>query len=194
MRIWRKRDEFAELGRELLTSGPEPRPKFARALEQRVRENQYRRPVRGVRLGVAGALTAAMLVTLASLGGLGYAASTVSRAAHVATHLVTPQSHTGTAGANAAAAQYGKKVAVCTVQPNGKQHTIVISKNAVASYLATHPKAYLGVCNAGRHGAKPNVCVKMSKRRFAPVWVPPKKVKGYLKRNHGSHRSKNGKC
>jgi hypothetical protein len=194
MRIWRKRDELSELTRELRASRPEPRREFARALEQRVHENQYRRPARAVRLGLAGALTAAMLITLASLGGLGYAASTVSQVAHVATRLVKPQSHTGTAGLNAAAAQYGKKVSVCTVQPNGKQHTIVISKNAVASYLATHPKAYLGVCNAGRHGAKPNVCVKMSAHKFVPVWVPPKKVKGYLKRNHGSHRSKNGKC
>jgi hypothetical protein len=194
MRIWRKRDELSELGRELRGSRPEPRREFVRALEQRVHESQYRRPARVVRLGLAGALTAAMLAALASIGGLGYAASTVTRAAHVATHLVTPQSHAVTAGSNAAAAQYGKKVSVCTVQPNGKQHTIVISKNAVASYLATHPKAYLGVCNAGRRGVKPNVCVKMSKRRFAPVWVPPKKVKGYLQRNHGSHRSKNGKC
>jgi hypothetical protein len=146
MRLWRKRDELFELERELRARRPEPRHEFARALEHRVHQSRYRSPAPAFRLGLAAAVTAAMLVALAAVGGLSYAASTVTQVAQVATRLVQPQSQTGAAGPNAASQQYGKKVLVCAVQPNGKQHTISISKNAVASYLARHPKAYLGAC------------------------------------------------
>lgn len=191
MRLWRKRDELLELERELRARRPEPRHEFARALEQRVHRSRYRRPAPAFRLGLAAAVTAAMVVALAAVGGLSYAASGVTQVAHVASQLVQPQAQTGPAAPNAAAQQYGKKALVCAVQPNGKQHTISISRNAVPSYLAHHHKAYLGACNPR---ATPNVCVKMTPRKVAPVWVPPAKVRGYLARNPGSYRAKKGKC
>jgi hypothetical protein len=195
MRLFGKRDELSEVVQELRASRPEPRREFVRALEQRMRADRYRRRP-AYRWGLAGALSAALLVALAGFGGLGYAASTARQVAHVATHLVKPQAARTVASSDlsSAAAQYGKKVKICTVQPNGKQHTITISENAVNSYLARHPRAYKGSCGAARpRGAKPNVCVKVGKR-FVPVWVPPSKQRGYLHRNKGSHRTRNGKC
>jgi hypothetical protein len=195
MRIWRKRDGLSELARELRATRPEPRREFVRALAQRVDDAHARRPARALRLGLAGALTAAMLVALAAFGGMGYAASTANTVVNVATKLVKPQKPSGTSDINAAAVQYGKKVSICTVQRNGKQHTITISKNAVPHYLATHPKAYRGSCGALRpRGAKPNVCVRLANGRTVPVYVPPSKQNAYLRRNAGSHRTKTGKC
>jgi hypothetical protein len=189
--IWRRRDDRSGLSRELRASRPEPRREFVQALEQRVHAAQHRPSARRLRLGFAGALTAALLTSLAAFGGLGYASSTVVHVASAAKQLVKPQGEKAPADFNAAAAQYGKKVSVCAVTPNGKQHTIRISKNAVASYLATHPKAYLGPCTAGVRG---NVCVRVRKGGSAAVYVPPKLRKAYLRRNAGSHFTLTGKC
>lgn len=146
------------------------------------------------RLGLAGAVSAAVLVAVAGFGGLGYAATSVKEAVRTAVQVAVP----GTAnqpGQSSADAQYGAKVTICHVTPNGKQHNIQISQNAVASFLRTHPKDYLGSCGAFRpQGAKANVCVRLGPGRFAPVWVPPGKIPAYLKRNYLAHRTRTGTC
>ncbi len=150
-------------------------------------------PRRSFRLGLAAAVSAVMLVALAGFGGLGYAASTVKEAVQAAVHVAVPQ--TVQPQPSSAGAQYGAKVNVCTVQPNGKQHTISISENAVASYLRTHPKAFLGSCGAFRpKGSKPNVCVRLGPGKFVAVWVRPSIVAAYLRRNFGAHRTTTGRC
>ena len=83
---------------------------------------------------------------------------------------------------NSAAAQYGDKVAICTVTPNGKQHTIVISQNAVASYLSDAPE---GVSSAL---AAPSVREAQSRTSasgspdgsFVAIWVRPSIVNDVL--------------
>jgi hypothetical protein len=135
-----------------------------------------------------------MLVALAAFGGLGYAASSVKEAVQAAVHVAKPNAIAQPLP-NSAAAQYGNKVDVCAVQPNGKQHTISISENAVASYLRTHPQAFLGSCGAFRpKGSKPNVCIRLGPGRFVAVWVRPSIVPAYLRRNFGSHRTTTGRC
>jgi hypothetical protein len=107
---------------------------------------------RKLRLGLAGAVSMVMIVMLGAFGGLGYAKSSMKHAVKAATHVVDPATppkkaeHLRSAKFSSAAAQYGKKQAICTLQPNGKRHTIVISVNAVPHYLATHPGATLGPC------------------------------------------------
>jgi hypothetical protein len=138
-----------------------------------------------------------MLVALAGFGGLGYAASSVRHAVRAAVHAVTPtQQQVGDQPQlSSAAGQYGHKVAVCAVTPNGKQHTISIDEHAVPNYLRTHPQAYLGSCGAFRpRGAKPNVCLRLAGGQFVPIWVKPSVVPAYLKRNYLAHRSRNGRC
>jgi hypothetical protein len=188
--IWRRQDE---LERRLRRERPPMPARLANPLLQRIEATRARR-ARSFRVGLAGALSVAMLIALASFGGLGYAASSVQHAVKAAVQAATPSSNQQPQ-LNSAAAQYGAKVAICTVQPNGKQHTIVISQNAAASYLRTHPKAYVGSCGAFRpRGAKPNVCVRLANGSFVAIWVKPSVVNDYLKRNYRSHRSKNGRC
>jgi hypothetical protein len=124
---------------------------------------------RKFRLGLAGAVSVAMLVMLGAFGGLGYADSSVRHAMRAATNVVNPAHHSNGRFENSqgednndqgednndqgedssAGAEYGHKQQICTMQPNGKRHTINISVNAVPHYLATHPGATLGPCPAG---------------------------------------------
>jgi hypothetical protein len=191
---FKRRDD---LERMLRRDRPTPPAEFVESLARRVVASPPGR--RGTfRLGLAATVTAVLVVSLAAFGGLGYAATSVKHAVHTAVHVVTPEKHHAAkaAGFNSAAAQYGGKVNICVVNPNGKQHTISISENAQASYLRTHPRAYPGSCGAFRpRGAKANVCIRTDvKGKFAAVFVPAGQVQSFLKRNFQSFTTKNGKC
>ena len=97
------------------------------------------------------------------------------------------------APSNSAAAQYGKKVAVCAVTAAGKQHTILLLSKGVPAYLGAHPAAHIGSCVRPRH-AKLNVCVKLARTKVVALYVPVRLLKAYLKRNAGSFRTSTGKC
>ena len=85
--FFRGKHEGLDIEGELRAGRPEPRSEFVHALEARVRES--RRPARGgFRVAFVGALTACMLFALASVGGLGYAASAVSDVAVTAKRIV----------------------------------------------------------------------------------------------------------
>jgi hypothetical protein len=85
--FFRGRHEGLDIEKELRAGRPEPRSEFVHALEARVRDS--RRPARaGFRVAFVGALTACMLFALASVGGLGYAASAVSDVAVSAKRIV----------------------------------------------------------------------------------------------------------
>jgi hypothetical protein len=146
------------------------------------------------RLGLAAAVTAAILVAVAGFGGIGYAATSVKEAVRTAVHVAAP----GKAEEplrSSAEEQYGARVTICHVTPNGRQHNITISENAVAAFLRTHPKAFLGSCGAFRpRGATRNVCVRFGPGKFVAIWVPPGKVPAYLGRNYLSHRTSTGTC
>jgi hypothetical protein len=186
-----------DLERRLRSERPAPRAEFMSRLTERIESAPHRRS--SFRFGLAAAVSAVILVSLAAFGGLSYAASSVTHAVQTAVHVVAPAHPAAkavpTAAFNAAAAQYGGKTSICTVEPNGKQHTITISNNAVASYLATHPRAFRGACGAFRPpGVTANVCIKLKPSRFSAVFVPARLVRGYLKKNSGSFTTKNGKC
>jgi hypothetical protein len=191
--IWKRQDE---LERRLRRERPAPPAPLVNELLQRIEATHAQRE-RSFRVGLAAAASVGMLIALAGFGGLGYAASSVQHAVRAAVHAVTPTQKQASdqPQLNSAAAQYGNKALVCAVTPNGKQHTISISENAVPNYLRTHPQAFLGSCGAFRpRGAKPNVCLRLATGKFVPIWVRPSIVTTYLKRNYLSHRSKNGLC
>ncbi len=193
MRLWRKRDELYELERELRARRPEPRHEFARALEQRVHRSRYRSLAPGFRLGLAGAVTAAMVVALAAVGGLGYAASTVTQVAQVATNLVQPQSQTGAAGPNAASQQYGKKVHRLrrAAERQAAQHLDLEERRGFVSGEASEGLSGRLQCRKARGEGER---LRQGGTQVRPVWVPPGKVSGYMKRNSGSYKAKKGKC
>jgi hypothetical protein len=89
MRYWRRRHEPFDLEAELRTSRPEPSPEFVRRLETRVR-NDGRTRAGSLRVAFVGALTAVMLLAVASVGGVGYASSAAGDAVVSVKRVVSP--------------------------------------------------------------------------------------------------------
>jgi hypothetical protein len=144
-------------------------------------------------LVLAAVLATACVALVLGFGQLSYAATSVARAVQAAAHVIAPARST-VAPFSSAAAQYGEKVAICAVQSNGKQATILISNSAEPAYLAGHPSAFVGSCGVFRpHGVKANVCITIRRHRFA-VYVSAGQLVAYLKRNPGSHVTKTGTC
>jgi hypothetical protein len=101
-----RRDEGRDLERELRAARPEPRDEFVHMLEGRVRGTQ-RRARGGFRVAFVGAITACMLFALASVGGLGYAASAVGDVAVTAKRIVKKKGPK-IVKKSSAASQYGQ--------------------------------------------------------------------------------------
>jgi hypothetical protein len=96
-------------------------------------------------LSFAAALTVLMVGTLASFGGLGYAASSTKEAA-IAVKDIVASSRPQVVHSSAAQDQYGpQKVTICH-----KGHTITISRSALPAHLAHGD--FVGVCPAGAGG------------------------------------------
>jgi hypothetical protein len=192
-RFWNRQDELERR----LSNRPAPPSRLVDTVLRQIGTAAPARQRSSFRLGLAAAVSVGMLVALAAFGGFGYAASSVQHAVRAAVQVVGPSTpqRADQPTLNSAAAQYGNKVTICHVTPNGKQHTVSISQNAVASFLAHHPKDYLGSCGGFRpRGAKPNVCVRLADGTFAPIWVRPSLVQAYLGRNFRSHRTATGRC
>lgn len=109
MRYWRRRHEPFDLEAELKASRPEPSPEFVHKLEGRVRARGRTRVGGSLRVAFVGALTAVMLVTLASVGGVGYAASAGEDAVVSIKRVVTPREVVKVLKRSAAIDQYGPK-------------------------------------------------------------------------------------
>jgi hypothetical protein len=105
MRSWR-RNRSAGLEAELRAKRPEPSDELVHRLESRVRSSGRRR-AGSFRVAFAGALAAGVLAALASVGGLGYAATSASQVVETAKRAV--HVHTvATIQKSAARDQYGK--------------------------------------------------------------------------------------
>ena len=129
------------LERELRAARPEPREEFLRAVESRINREGGRQRSGSLRLGLAGAVTAAMVISLAAFGGLGYAATGVSNAVQTAVHVVAPAKKAAPSSpATSARAQYF--VEVCY-----KGKTLRIDSHAEDSLIANGAKP--GACNGG---------------------------------------------
>jgi hypothetical protein len=127
-----RRRHADSLESDLRRHRPEPREDFVRSLEARIAAERTPAPSsRGARgrFGLAVALTAALLVVAAVMGGVGYAASSVGHAAHAVAVVFKFSPHT-VGQVSAAADQYGK-VTVCH-----RGHEISVSQDALAAHLA----------------------------------------------------------
>jgi hypothetical protein len=112
MRYWRRRHEPFDLEAELKASRPEPSRDLVHQLEARVKDSGRTRVGGSLRVAFVGALTAVMLMALASVGGVGYAASAGRDAAASVKRIVTPGDVVKVLKRSAAQQQYGptKKV------------------------------------------------------------------------------------
>ena len=91
MRSWRKKREGLDLEVELRANRPEPSRELLHRLEARVREDGRRSRAGSFRVAFAGALAAGVLGALASVGGLGYAATATGQAMQTASRIVHTQ-------------------------------------------------------------------------------------------------------
>ena len=86
-RFWTQRRPIDDLGEELRAGRPEPSRAFVHALVERV-EGRQRRRRSSLRIAVAGTMTVAMLVALATTGAVSYAASGAANAVEAVTKIV----------------------------------------------------------------------------------------------------------
>lgn len=87
MRNWRRKREAFDLEGELRANRPQPSDELVHRLEARVHEDRRAR-AGSFRLAFAGALAAGVLGALASVGGLGYAATGAGSAVEKAKRVV----------------------------------------------------------------------------------------------------------
>ena len=107
MRSWRTKRESRGLEAELRANRPEPSSELVHRLEARVREDGRHSRAGSFRVAFAGALAAGVLTALASVGGLGYAATGAGQAVEKAKRVVHQHGVT-TVHKSAARDQYGK--------------------------------------------------------------------------------------
>jgi hypothetical protein len=119
MRYWRRRHEGLDLEAELRAGRPEPAPEFITRLEARVR-NDGRSRVGSLRVAFVGALTAVMLIALASVGGVGYASSAARDAAVSVKRVVVPKDVINVIKRSPAIDQYAKPKKKTKAKKKGK--------------------------------------------------------------------------
>jgi hypothetical protein len=133
MSLFRRRHADS-LETELRRNRPEPREDFVHELEARIAADRRPAPrsssFRG-RVGLAGALTAAMLVLAAVFGGYGYASSALVHSGKAIANAVQLKFTPHNVGNVSAAADQYSKVTLCH-----RGHEITVSQNAVPAHLA----------------------------------------------------------
>jgi hypothetical protein len=90
MRSWR-RNPNSGLEAELRANRPEPSSELVHKLETSVRSHREVRRAGSFRVAFAGALAVAVMTALASVGGLGYAATSTGQAVQQAKRVVHAQ-------------------------------------------------------------------------------------------------------
>lgn len=91
--IWKRRSD--DLERQLRAARPDPRPEFVSALAERIGDETRPRRGSAFRLAFAGGLTVVMLVGLAAVGGVSYAATAALDAARTIQKVVAPTGDEG---------------------------------------------------------------------------------------------------
>ena len=116
---------------------PPRRPEFTTLLGARVRAQVGEPRIRSLRFGLAVALTVAIVISLASVGELGYAASASKRVVEAVRHVVDPGTKTRRTVAHGTAAQGQYKVTICHYSGSAKSPwvQITVSTSTVSGYL-----------------------------------------------------------
>ena len=130
--MFRSSKEHRDLEAALRANRPVPRDEFVATLTERIGSTPEPRRYGSLRLGLVGGLTAAMLVALASFGGLGYAAAGAASAADKLQRVAGP----ATVERSSAQDQYSRRVTIChrTGSQRNPRQTITVSENAVPAH------------------------------------------------------------
>jgi hypothetical protein len=104
--FWKRHDDGLE--GELRRNRPEARDEFVASVAERVRPRR-RRSFSGVRLGVAVALSIAMLAAMAPIGAASYAGSAAINLVSAASHVLGPAAHSSAVSKGTPASKQYKK-------------------------------------------------------------------------------------
>ena len=158
-RFWKSSDRLES---RLRAMSSDPRDEFLRASVDGVRP---RRRAASRRVGFAAALTALLVASIATMGGLGYASATyqaVKSPVQVISKVLSPSSASKTAAkpnkhGGSGDDQYG--FTICHHPPGNPNnaHTLTVgSQNAVNAHLRNHAFDHTGPCTpADSHVAPP---------------------------------------
>ena len=149
-----------DVERELRSSRPEARPELVSMISERI-ERTPRRSYAGFRIAFGAGLTAGLLAAVATVGGVGFAASSATKVAKSVIR-ITHTSHPRVVNHSSAADQY-RKVKVCH-----KGKVIEVSEASVPTHRAHGDK--IGV--SGKPGSKCSLQARKKGRRHgAPAFT-----------------------
>jgi len=147
MRYFRQRSD--ELEARLRDERPQPSDELVRRLSS---DAGLREDRRAPRLGLAIALSLAVVLASALTGGIGYAASAAASGTSAVKNLVVKSDDDGKANGKSGSAvdQYGGKVLICHIPPGnpGNAQTLSVAPSAVPAHLG-HGDT-LGACTGGK--------------------------------------------
>jgi hypothetical protein len=144
-----KRQGLRPLAHELRAGRPEPSRELVTGLTERVGRRRARGGA-GFRVAFAGALTVVMLVALASVGGLSYAASSAKHT-WIVTRAAVVKGHSGKYSRSRALTPAGQQYVVQKAKVCHNGNTLELPKAAVPAHLA-HGDT-MGPCHTGVAGA-----------------------------------------
>lgn len=124
------------LERALRTERPAPSPELLARVSTRLQEESPRRRVGRRRVAVAAVLTASMVVALAGVGGIGYAASGAKHVVQAAQEITGPSASTSEARKSPARNQYTTTICHRTGSPRNPWVEITVSDNALPAHSA----------------------------------------------------------
>lgn len=128
-------DDFRDLEHQLRAERTRPSDELERRVSRLVGTRSRVGMRSGRRLALAGALTTALLITVAMLGATSYAGNGTSASA----------SNAKEEQANAAASQYDEKVIICHTDGTTSV-TLRLSREGAKSHLRDHSGDYAGPC------------------------------------------------
>lgn len=136
-RFWNRGQEPNDLETMLRTRRPEPSRDLADGIAERIRAHRPQGGFARVRIAFAAGLSVAMLTALASVGGLGYAASSAEGGFKAAKKIVSPQKH-GRAIVNFSPSSNQYKTTICHKTGSAKNPyvEITVSNNALPAHQA----------------------------------------------------------
>ena len=157
----RRKGEFDDLEHRLRFRGPEPSEDLVRSVADGL-QGRRRRAFSTGRLGLAAALTLALVVTVAALGGFSRSASAardVGTFFRTGSFSSTPATHTGSVHSTAvsqpersispATDEYGEKVTIChRTHATDPGNTLQLSPSGAANHLKNHQYDYPGPCHS----------------------------------------------
>ena len=133
--MFRSRKEHRDLEAALRANRPVAREEFVASLTERIGSTPAPRRYGSLRLGFAGGITAAMLVALASFGGLGYAAAGAASAADKIQRVARRTPRRSSARPRKTSTRAGHDLPPHGVDSGNPRQTITVNENAVSAHL-----------------------------------------------------------